>query len=195
MRLRVGLFWRVLPTYLVVCSLFVIPILQRQHANAQAVISAQIAQARLAQQKPPEPIFIEGKPVRIVMPRLGIDLEVLTGGYNINASEWFVAGVVANYAENTAYANNKQDKTLIYGHWTAKVFGNTKNLVAGDIAFVYTDNGHIFKYSYSHNQLVMPTDVGIFNEFKGKPGLVLMTCDGTWAQNRRLMYFDLQESS
>lgn len=193
--MRVPLFIRILPAYLMVVGLFALPVWQREQANAQALESAKLAQSRLRDSKPAEVKFIEGKPAQIVLPRLGIDLPVIRGGYNIGATEWSVAGLVANYAENTAYANNKQDKTLIYGHWTPKVFGNTKNLKPGDIAYVYTENNHIFKYIFINNRSVAPTEVQVFDEFKGKPGLVLMTCDGSWAQDRRLMYFELKEAS
>src|SRR5688572_4317576 len=93
---------------------------------------------------------IAGKPSRILLPRQGIDLPVVDGQYNFTSAAWSVSKTTANYASNTAEINNRQDKTLIYGHWTPAVFGPTKDLKPGDIAYVYTANNHILVYRYKY---------------------------------------------
>lgn len=191
MTFRIPLFWQVLPVYGLVLSFFILPAWQHHADVADALAAGRAAQSNLAIKQAVEAVNISGRPVRILLPRLGIDLPVAEGQYNFTSSAWSVTNRTANYARNTAENNNQRDKTLIYGHWTSYVFGSTKNLKAGDIAYIYTDNSHVLKYRYVKKEVVAPTDVAIFNEFRGKPGLVLMTCQGSWAQERRLMFFNL----
>lgn len=165
---------------------------QHHAAVADALAAGRATQSNLAIKQAVNNRKVAGEPSRILLPRLGIDLPVAAGQYNFTSAAWSVTNHTANYAQNTAETNNQHDKTLIYGHWTPSVFGPTKNLKPGDVAYVITDNGHILKYQYISKKVVAPTDVAIFNEFKGKPGLVLMTCQGSWAQERRLMFFSLK---
>lgn len=188
--MRIPLFWRVLPVHCLIAALFILPIWQRHAAAEEALRAGRAAQADLLLQNGSHKVG--GEPVIIVLPHLGIDLKVDNGQYDFRSSHWSVTGTTANYAQNTAEPNNMQGKTLIYGHWTPKVFGPTKALKKGDMAYVYTSSGHILAYRYEYKTVVDPTDTGIFKTFKGKPGLVLMTCEGAWAQHRRLMYFDLK---
>lgn len=190
--MRVPLFVQVLPVYLLIASFFVLPMWQRHEAVAEALQAGQAAQNDLAIKKAIADTKIAGAPTRIVLPSLGIDLTVVQGAYNFNSNVWSVTNLTANYAQNTAEPNNKSGKTLIYGHWTSKVFGPTKNLKPGDLAYVYTTGNHVLAYRFSYKSYIKPTDTAVLDSFKGKPGLVLMTCDGTWAQERRLMYFDLK---
>ncbi|HET9174560.1 MAG TPA: sortase [Candidatus Saccharimonadales bacterium] len=138
--------------------------------------------------------MFSGEPTKIVLPRQGIDLPIVDGIYDGTQKVWSVARTTANFATITAQPNNAKDKTLIYGHWTPQVFGPTSNLKAGDFAYVYTSNGHIFQYRYENQTVIKPTDTQIFNNLNGKPGLALMTCEGTWAQDRRLMFFNLESA-
>lgn len=188
---RTGLFWRVLPIHLLIAALFVLPLWQRHAAAEEAWQAGRAARAAIAARhsfvKP-----ISGHPVRIVLPRLAIDIPVVDGTYDSGQKVWSVAATTANYATITAAPNTRHDKTLVYGHWTPRVFGATKDLQAGDLAYLYTSNGHIFEYRYENNIVIKPTDVEIFNDLKGKPGLALMTCQGTWAGERRMMFFNLE---
>lgn len=134
---------------------------------------------------------LTGKPVRIVIPSLGVDVAVIDGSYSQNTRRWSVAGDAANYATNSAPTNNVAGKTLIYGHNTTKVFRALSKLSQGDLVLVYTDNGHIFTYLYNAYAIVAPTDATVFNELAGIPGLKLMTCDGKQAQSRRIVSLDL----
>jgi LPXTG-site transpeptidase (sortase) family protein len=189
---RVPLFWQVLPVQLLILSFFLLPVWQHHAAVANALAAGKVAESNLALKRSSENSKISGHPTRVLLPRLGIDLPVIDGQYSFTSSAWSVSGTTANYAQNTTEPNNKSDKTLIYGHWTPGVFGPTKGLESGDLAYVYTDKGHILVYRYEYKEVVKPTDTAIFNDFKGRPGLVLMTCQGSWAQERRLMFFNLQ---
>lgn len=190
--MRLSLFWRVLPVHILIALILAVPFWQRHEASVLALQAGNRAQARLAvSHKSDAPVRLEGLPAKVLLPRLSIDVGVVSGIYDPSKKIWSVASSSANYAPNTAKINNKNDQTLIYGHWTPQVLGPTKQLVPGDIAYVYTDNNHVFKYMYQGKGIVKPTDIQIFDHLKGKPGLVLMTCEGSWAQNRRLMFFNL----
>jgi LPXTG-site transpeptidase (sortase) family protein len=135
---------------------------------------------------------ISGKPVRIVMPDVSIDLPIVSGYYISAEKGWYVSPVNANYAVNTFPINNGKGTTLIYGHALVYVFGRTQNLKPGNTAIIYTDNGHIFQYVYQSEITVDPTDTEIFSNLDSdKPVLKLMTCGGSWSQNRRIMTFQL----
>lgn len=191
--MKIGLFWRVLPVYLLIVFLFALPIWQNHISAVETKRAAALAQSRLDGKKVIKKT-IKGRPVRILLPSIDIDVPIVKGVYSGKQTVWTVASKTANYAENTVLPNNKRDKTLVYGHWTKSIFGKTKNLEVGDIAYVYTSNDHIFKYVYKSKVVVKPSDVEIFEKFKGKPGLVLMTCQGLWAEERRIMFFSLKEA-
>lgn len=188
--MRIPLFVQVLPVHLALVGLFVLPSWQRHEALAQAHQAAQHAEQQLAHTT--KQTGITGTPVRIVIPAAGIDLPVVKGQYFFGSNAWSVSDKAANYAPNTAKLNDTAGKTFIYGHATPRVFGSTLSLKAGDTAYVYSANNHIFNYRLVRETVVNPSDTGIFATFEGKPGLVLMTCDGTWSQVRRVMYFELE---
>lgn len=191
--MRIGLFWRVLPAHIFIVAFLAFPLWQRHEAAVNAMRAGDAAQARLSVAGQ-TPQHIEGTPVRVVMPRLAVDVPIVPGAYDPSRKTWPVALYTANYATDTAKVNNSKGMSLIYGHWTPEVFGPTKNLKPGDTAYVYTGNNHIFKYVYTGNDVVRPTDTQILRRLENKPGIVLMTCDGSWAQNRRLMFFSLVDA-
>ena len=137
---------------------------------------------------------ISGIPNRILIPRLGIDLPVVVGSQT--NSGWSVAPSNANWADQTARANNYHGQTLIYGHNNRRVFGSTLSLNPGDTAYVYTVNGHSFKYAFSSSEDISPYAKDVFSRLASSgPGLVLMTCDGQAFQFRHFMTFSLVKSS
>jgi sortase (surface protein transpeptidase) len=75
------------------------------------------------------------------------------------------------------------------------VFEKTGQLHLGDVAYIKTTNGHIFKYLFSGNFSIAYNDTSIFDKLSGKPGLYLMTCDGVWNQFRRISTFTLESES
>ena len=189
------LFLKVLPLQLLIVSLFVLPGMQRHAAAQSAIVYGGVADADLRlRTKVLKAQQVSGVPTRIIIPDVGIDVSVVPGNYNVTSAVWSVANYQANYATNTALSNNYQGKTLIYGHWTQQVFGPTKNLKAGNEAYVYTENGHLFKYVFVSSSVVSPSDIHVISQLSGKPGLVLLTCQGFHAQERRLMYFRVEQA-
>ncbi len=138
----------------------------------------------------PELKIISGKPIRITVPRLGIDLQVVDGIYNESDGSWTLSEGQAFYALLTPLVNDFQGNTLIYGHNNKLVFSKLSEIAPGDEARVYTDNGHIFLYKFETAQDVQPDDVKVF-EYRGNPKLTLQTCSGDWYQFRQLFEFSL----
>lgn len=135
---------------------------------------------------------ISGKPVRLVIPSLGIDLTVADGIYNPSDQSWTLSKDKAHYALMTPQANNQEGNTFIYGHNRKEVFAKLATLNIGETVTVHTDNGHQFTYKYRSAHETNPYDDSLFN-YQGPPILTLQTCSGLWYQNRYLMTFDLVE--
>lgn len=189
------LFWRVFPFYIGLGMLISFPYLQKRTQASNTRQRARSAAIRLTSATPVGMVApISGEPREVILPRLNIDLNIVQGAYLQAASKWTVSNNRANYAFNSTEPNTTSNKTLIYGHATDQVFGRTVGLQPGDIAYVVTDNGHTFEYVFTSKVVVSPTDVAIFKSLDGRPGLVLMSCDGFYSQARRLMYFDLKQA-
>ena len=142
-----------------------------------------------------EKVIFNGEPLSISIERLGIDLPIKNGVFNEETKDWTLSDDAVYYAQITALPNNQNGITFLYGHNNDKVLSATENLVFGDIAVIKTKNDHIFKYIYKNDALVPPDLTSILYEASDTPRLVIMTCEGIWSQARRLMYFDLSESS
>lgn len=189
--MRVSLYLKLLPLYVGLAALVASPFYLSYRHTQRVLAVANTARIQL-EKRPKQPSEISGTPIRILLPDVAIDLPVVNGYYISATKGWYVSPVDANYAINTFPINNSHGTTLIYGHALVYVFGKTLNLKPGDTAFVYTNNGHIFKYSYSNSVTVNPSDTEIFSDLNTKqPTLKLMTCGGSWSQNRRFMTFNL----
>ncbi len=135
------------------------------------------------------PSVVTGKPVRITINSLNLQLQVADGTYDNKSGQWTLSKTMAHFALLTVQPNNAQGNTLIYGHATSEVFGPLDNLTPGDEAIIATDNGYEFTYVYRSTRTVDPTDTNIF-AYQGVPILTLQTCSGTWSQNRQFYGFD-----
>lgn len=135
--------------------------------------------------------YFRGTPNGIYIPRLGIDLEVRPGTYDIPSQTWDLSWDASHYAIQTSLANNRSGLTLIYGHNTQAVFGKTKNLQVGDIVEIRTTEGPTFVYTFISDSVVSPNDTSIFLYDEDKPQLSLLSCTGRWNESRRIMNFSL----
>jgi len=137
---------------------------------------------------------ISGKPVRIYIPSLDIDIPVIDGFYNAKSQTWTLTNDKAQYATITPEANNEAGNTFIYGHNRREVFSKLARIKPGEQAVIYTDNGHRFTYNFRTSVETDPYDDSLFH-YQGAPILTLQTCSGIWYQNRQLFTFDLVESA
>ncbi len=170
------------------------PLMRYLHGRTQtslpsggAVSQVQAAQTNTTDQTKD---VLQGKPSRLLIPRLSLDLPVADGVYNSKTKSWTLSKDKAHYALITALANNQAGNTFIYGHNRREVFANLARLQPGDTVVVHTDNGHTFTYNFRSAYDTNPNDDSLFF-YRGKPVLTLQTCSGIWFQNRRLFTFDL----
>jgi sortase (surface protein transpeptidase) len=156
----------------------------------QSVVGA--AEAKNSVQPPKKDIA--GKPVRIQLPSLKLDLAVIDGYYNTKAKTWTLTNDKVQYATITPLANNQGGNTFIYGHNRRGVFATLSHIKAGEKAIITTDNGHVFTYVFRSSLETDPYDASLFT-YRGAPILTLQTCSGLWYQNRQLFTFDLEKVS
>jgi LPXTG-site transpeptidase (sortase) family protein len=188
-RRLLNLKWRLLPL-VAAAVVLCLPVLQDLWSHRQVSVAAETAQARLDTIKADK---VQGIPSRIIIPNFSIDLPVVSQSYNNSTKTWPVSPTNANYASNTAQANNVKGEALIYGHNNRRVFGPLLNMKQGDIVYIYTINNHVFKYAYNGSEDITPTKLSIFDDMaKAGPGLKLITCDGPDFEYRHLMKNVLQ---
>jgi LPXTG-site transpeptidase (sortase) family protein len=190
MRTRAAIFLLNVVSLLVIIAFFFPQWLPFMHSSAATtvVIPADVkpVDGRVASDGQ---VTIAGKPTRIKIPAVMIDLPVTDGLYNAETGKWTLTTDKAQYAVMTPYANNVEGNTFIYGHNRRSVFASLLNLKVGDMVYLETDNHKVFEYKLRSYQDVSPTDVSLFT-YRGKPILTIQTCSGTWYQNRRMFTFD-----
>jgi LPXTG-site transpeptidase (sortase) family protein len=139
-------------------------------------------------------IVISGKPVRLQIPSLNIDLPIVDGQYNAKRQTWTLSNDKVHYAAMTAPANNAQGNTFLYGHNKKGLFNTLNRIQLNAEAIITTDNDHTFTYTFEGALETVPTDDSLFH-YDGKPILTIQTCSGTWYQNRQLFTFDFKEAN
>lgn len=157
----------------------------------QSVQTVQAATLPEVRPSVPEKKIISGKPVRIVVPSVEVDLPVHDGFYNPADGSWTLSEEPrAYYATLTPVPNDFAGNSLIYGHNNWKVFYKLTNMTPGAKAYVHTENGHIFSYTFKKSENLKPDNVSIF-AYRGEPMLTLQTCVGTWYELRQMFEFTL----
>lgn len=141
-----------------------------------------------------EKVIIDGQPEYFAVERLGVNLPVKIGTYDQSTDSWTLSDDAVYFAAVSKLPNNQSGNTFIYGHNRDQVIAKLSDLVAGDVAVVKTLNGHSFAYIYVGDDVVSANTTSVLFEETEKPRLTVMTCDGAWSQDRRLMYFDLLEA-
>lgn len=162
--------------------------------NQNRIAQASASPVYLPERAPlpdPKPTLVTGKPVRLLIASLDVDLAVADGTYNTKTKAWTLSKDKAHYALPSIQPNNEQGNTFIYGHYRRQVFSSLRKLADGAVAHLITDNGYKFTYVYRGNQVVHPTNVDIF-AYTGKPQLTLQTCTGALFQDRQHFFFDFK---
>jgi sortase (surface protein transpeptidase) len=65
-------------------------------------------------------------------------------------------------------------------------------LYIGSKALLYTDNGHIFSYTFADSASVGPHDVSVLN-YAGPPELVIQTCTGSLDELRTMYHYNFDK--
>lgn len=144
--------------------------------------------ATIVHQATLKPTAITGHPVRIVIPSLDKDLQIIDGVYNKNNGEWTLSLDKAQFATISAQPNNLSGDTFIYGHYRREVFATLHTIQPGAQVYIDTDNGYRFTYTFTKTETKQPNDVSIFT-YEGAPRLTIQTCSGAFFQNRQFFYF------
>lgn len=140
-----------------------------------------------------EPKALTGKPIRLKIPAVGIDLPVTDGEYDSASDTWTLSTTSVHIATMTAPINNQSGHTLIYGHNNRNLLAPTRDIAQYDELIIYTDNDLVFRYSYFGDEIVDPTDTSLLEQNPNSPTLTLLTCEGLFYEQRRLMSFELVE--
>lgn len=143
------------------------------------------------QQPPKTEQLVSEKPIRIVVPSLGIDLPVEDGIYNNKTKEWTLSDTAVHYALVTPQPNNLAGNTFIYGHNKQGIFDQLKNLKLGETVELHGEKT-IFRYVLKTVHEVSPEDVSLFS-YTGPSQLTIQTCSGTWYEKRQLFTLSFQE--
>jgi LPXTG-site transpeptidase (sortase) family protein len=157
------------------------------YLDRQAALAAS-PQVIVHKQLPQKPTLVTGKPVRIAIPSLGLDLDVIDGTYNTRTGAWTLTKDKAQFATPSTQPNNEEGNTLIYGHYRREVFASLHTIQPGAQAIVTTDNGYQFTYTFTESETVDPSNVDIFN-YEGAPRLTVQTCTGAFFEHRQFFYF------
>jgi sortase (surface protein transpeptidase) len=131
-----------------------------------------------------------GKPVRVVVPAVGIDLPVEDGFYNPTDGSWTLGNHKAYYATPTPLVNDRRGTTLIYGHNNRTAFKKLLLLPPNAEMTVYTDSSKVFHYTFTSAHEVSPNDTTLL-ALRGAPKVALQTCSGNWYEWRKLFVFKL----
>ena len=137
--------------------------------------------------------LLYGKPARLQIKRLGIDLPILPGRYQTESNTWELSNDNVHYALTSHLPNNKYGNTVLYGHNRNDVLGKTNGLRTYDELVITTTNGRKFTYVYMDDAKVNPTNTQVFAEGAKSSRVTLLTCSGAWNQERRLMVFEFSE--
>lgn len=157
-------------------------------------VSAQVANVPTTQvTQKAKLLAVRGEPVRLKIPRLGIDLAVVDGIYDQENQTWTLSDTEVQFARSTSLPSNAAGNTFIYGHNTAVVLGKTTDLQSGDELIIESENQKAFIYRYTSDKITTPEDTSVFAAEYESPVLTLLTCSGFWSQDRRLMFFEFVE--
>jgi sortase (surface protein transpeptidase) len=157
-----------------------------------------VAYTKAAQQphvpSAPHVHVVAGRPVRIVIPADGVDLPVDEGFYDNTNQTWTLSGYHAQFAMLSTLANNVGGETFIYGHNNDYVFGALRHHTpaVGTTVLVYTDNNHIFAYTFRSATSVGPGDTEVL-DYSGPPILLVQTCTGSLNEWRTEYTFDFSK--
>lgn len=183
---------------LVAVGIFFWPAIYRSYIKApiQAQSVEAIAESKIAlAEQSTSKNLLSGVPTHISLPSAGITLPVAPGGpTDETSSEWILSQDKVNYDVTRTTINNNKGASLLYGHNTKSVLANTANLEVGDPLIIRTKNSLVFKYKLVSIRSVLPTDLAAVNE-AGPARVLLLTCEGSFNQLRRLMEFSLVKAT
>ena len=187
---KIPLIIKVVSLYVLLLFVPAVYSLQQQPTQTAAIDNNQyLSEIVTAEPEPIEPETITGNPVRLEIPAVGIDLPIVDGEYDSASDTWTLSTTAVHIATMTAPINDQAGQTLIYGHNNRDLLAPTRDIAADDMLIIHTDNDLIFRYAYTGDEVVDPTDTSLFDQDPDKPHITLLTCEGLFYEQRRLMSF------
>jgi hypothetical protein len=179
--------------YAIVAISLLLPIFQRTVAAQQVRNDLDTALSSKAQSDTKE---LTGHPVNLSIDRLGIKLSIERGEFNSANRTWTLDPThlfVSTFNDPQPIVSTNIDKqplkVIFYGHNTETVLLNTKDITKGDILRINTAEGNSLTYYYVSDELISPTAAGILRQPRQQTPIALVTCNGIWSTERRVMYF------
>lgn len=136
------------------------------------------------------PQAVQGTPVKITIPSVGISQPVEPGYYDASTGKWTLSYHAVYWASMTSPINSQTGNTFIYGHDVSKIFGNLLKAKTGAKAIVDTNNGYEFTYTLKSVAAVNPNDISSIQQTDA-PQITVQTCSGSWYQYRSMFTFTL----
>lgn len=167
------------------CSLFLIGyglVWPRLDFNQVAVAESLIRVPTSTTHTPDQEIK-SGHPKQILIPRLGIDLQVIEGTYFPANQTWTLSDDKVQFSTMSSPPNNHGGTTFLYGHNTPAVFKRLHELDGRDEVIIKTNEGLTFTYQLTNSYRVRPQQTQVLNS-ANEPTLLLLTCSGIWNEWR-----------
>ena len=156
-----------------------------------STVKAAFEPLRLAEKiSPVEMEAIEGDPVRIEIPSVNIKLPVHQGDYHVATAEWTLWDAAAFWGSLTPKPSNQPGNTMIYAHNRVNAFKPLKDIKPGALVYLYMKDGSKFTYKYHRDEKV-GVEQFVLRTQSDKPEIMLLTCNGTFNETRRLLYAEL----
>lgn len=158
--------------------------------------SAPIAEKKVTTLSATEPIHIgkgfvvkqhSEKPLRIIIPRLNIDLPIVEA--KVIEDSWEISETAASHGEGSAYPGQKGN-VVIFAHARVHLFLPLQDIQEFDEIYVLTDKSW-YSYSVSKITEVLPDQVEVIHPTPDEQ-LTLFTCSG-FADEKRLIVVGKRE--
>lgn len=154
-------------------------------------INEKLAENTLSFVRPPSGLETDQRidlPVKIIIPKVNIDLEVTTGV--IRGDKWEISEKGASYLLGSG-AIGEKGNAIIYGHNKKQLFGAIRQLTAGDLVQIKTASGKEFFYSVTGTKIVSPQAIDVLAP-TDRSVLTLYTCTGFLDKDRFIVRAELQ---
>lgn len=127
------------------------------------------------------------KPLRIIIPRLNIDLPIVEA--KVYGDSWEVSEDAASHGEGSAYPGQKGN-VVIFAHARVHLFLPLQDIQQFDEIYVLTDKSW-YSYTVSEKTEVLPDQVEVIHPTQDEQ-LTLFTCSG-FADEKRLIVVGKRE--
>ncbi|HXH27044.1 MAG TPA: sortase [Candidatus Acidoferrum sp.] len=128
-------------------------------------------------------------PVWLALPRLGMRVNLLPGAYYPASQTWRLDPTHAFYMPVASVAGGLPSTPLFYGHEIPAVFAPLNNVAPGEPLQIGTSDGRTLSFRFASAHVITPTDDSVLTA-KLPNAIQLMTCNGDFSQNRRVLQFN-----